>query len=146
MGIVVCPSCKRNIWNWVDECRCGYNLKDSLIKIKRSVEVEETIDTIITWSRKSTKKQIEEGAGKRTNYYHNLSTGEQSTELCEIMTDRGFRLLERKGNCKKGIFVGEDTEKGYLVFILCSLDISLPNEGDVRHWEELCRMYLSKNK
>ena len=146
MGIVVCPSCKRNIWNWVDECRCGYNLKDSLIKIKRSVEVEETIDTIITWSRKSTKKQIEEGAGERTNYYHNLSTGEQSTELCEVMTDRGFRLLERKGNYKKGIFVGEDTEKGYLVFILCSLDISLPNEGDIRHWEELCRMYLSKNK
>lgn len=150
MAGIICPECGGTIYRYNSNIchHCGKDLSKKFITIKSDVNIVEKIDTILTWSKKATKKQIEEGfnENERVNYYHNLSSGESSIKLSEVMREDGFRLIERKKKCCKGIYVEKDEKNGLVVFILGYIRTSMPEKGEVRNWEEIVRLYINKDK
>lgn len=128
---------------------CHHDFKKDLVKIASNVTLEEKIDTILTWNRKGTKKQIADNIADkdgRVNYYHNCQTGKQSTQLFEVIRENGFRFLDRKGHYATAICPMYDNENNLIVFIKCRINTEKIEAGEIRHWEEIERIYITPDK
>lgn len=151
MAVRICSKCGQRGWYNDVKCRsCGTDLYADLVKIDFDNSIEEKVDTIFTWTKKATKKQIEEGvvknAGARVKYYHNCSTGVQGTDLLSVMTGRGLKFWERKGKRTYGIYPKYDKKNDMMNLIFCWIDSSPLKPGDIRHWTRYDDFHVTRDK
>ena len=120
---------------------------NNMKKYDKEVVIKEKNVPILTWTRKATKKEKEQGFTGDVTMYQNLYTGKRSIVLLDIVNEgEPYFVYKRQSRNITGTYYEATSDNEFLCCIICTLSTKAVKDGEIRHWEEERRYYFSKEK